>query len=60
MYLSKEWHGEARAMTVEDRAAKLSEIWKQLSWLEMEVKKKKNVMKNSRNVSKQEEYHQLG
>ena len=53
MYLSKEWHGETRTMTVEDRAAKLSEIWKQLSWLEMEVKK-------NCNVSKQGQYHLLG
>lgn len=34
MYLSAGWHGAARAMDLPTRAAKLHEIWKQLSWLE--------------------------
>ena len=34
MYLSNEWHGAARGMSHEARAAKLAEIWRQLHWLE--------------------------
>lgn len=34
MYLSNEWHGPARGMSHETRAAKLAEIWRQLHWLE--------------------------
>ena len=34
MYLSYGWHGCARGMDLPTRAAKLAEIWKQLSWLE--------------------------
>jgi len=41
MYLSKGWHGEARAMDLPARAAKLLEIWKQLSWLEFEAARHK-------------------
>jgi len=33
MYLSRAWHGEARGMDLKTRAAKLEEIWKQLTWL---------------------------
>eukprot|EP00931_Biecheleriopsis_adriatica_P090863 TRINITY_DN64782_c0_g1_i1.p1 TRINITY_DN64782_c0_g1~~TRINITY_DN64782_c0_g1_i1.p1 ORF type:complete len:280 (-),score=57.47 TRINITY_DN64782_c0_g1_i1:107-946(-) len=33
MYLSYGWHGEARGMDLQTRAAKLAEIWKQLTWL---------------------------
>ena len=39
MYLSNGWHGAARGMDLPTRAAKLGEIWKQLSWLEAEVQK---------------------
>lgn len=34
MYLSKEWHGPVRGMDAETRAAKLAELFKQLTWLE--------------------------
>lgn len=34
MYLSHGWHGAARGMDIETRAAKIAEIWKQLQWLE--------------------------
>jgi len=34
MYLSFGWHGPARGMDAETRAAKVAELWKQLSWLE--------------------------
>mmetsp|Transcript_55367 Transcript_55367/g.177598 ORF Transcript_55367/g.177598 Transcript_55367/m.177598 type:complete len:579 (+) Transcript_55367:50-1786(+) len=37
MYLSRGWHGPARGMDVEARAAKLTEIWKQLVWLEAAI-----------------------
>merc|ERR1719399_545601 len=37
MYLSNGWHGAARGMDLTSRAAKIGEIWKQLSWLEAEV-----------------------
>merc|ERR1719473_2569554 len=39
MYLSNGWHGAARGMDLPTRAAKLGEIWRQLSWLEAEVQK---------------------
>ena len=39
MYLSNGWHGPARGMDLPTRAAKLGEIWKQLSWLEAQVQK---------------------
>ena len=34
MYLSHGWHGPVRGMDLPTRAAKVAEIWKQLSWLE--------------------------
>jgi len=34
MYLSYGWHGPVRGMDPKTRAAKVAEIWKQLSWLE--------------------------
>ena len=34
MYLSTAWHGPARGMDLPSRAAKVAELWKQLSWLE--------------------------
>lgn len=34
MYLSVGWHGPVRGMDAATRAAKLGEIWKQLTWLE--------------------------
>ena len=34
MYLSFGFHGEARGMDIQTRAAKLQELWKQLTWLE--------------------------
>jgi|EP01046_Picozoa_sp_COSAG06_P038373 glutathione S-transferase len=37
MYLSNGWHGAVRGMDLPTRAAKIAEIWKQLSWLEAEV-----------------------
>ncbi len=37
MYLSHRWHGAARGMDLPTRAAKLGEIWRQLSWLEGEA-----------------------
>ena len=37
MYLSHGWHGPARGMDLPTRAAKLGEIWRQLTWLEAEV-----------------------
>jgi len=37
MYLSTGWHGAARGITIEDRAAKFEEIYKQLVWLEAAV-----------------------
>ena len=37
MYLSMGHHGAARGMDLPTRAAKLGEIWRQLSWLETEV-----------------------
>ena len=39
MYLSTGWHGAARGMDLQTRAAKLGEIWRQLSWLEAEARK---------------------
>jgi len=39
MYLSTGWHGPARGMDLQTRAAKLGEIWRQLNWLEAEVTK---------------------
>eukprot|EP00406_Dinophysis_acuminata_P038537 CAMPEP_0179357852 /NCGR_PEP_ID=MMETSP0797-20121207/78622_1 /TAXON_ID=47934 /ORGANISM="Dinophysis acuminata, Strain DAEP01" /LENGTH=195 /DNA_ID=CAMNT_0021073083 /DNA_START=10 /DNA_END=595 /DNA_ORIENTATION=- len=33
MYLSNGWHGEARGMDLATRAAKFTELWKQLTWL---------------------------
>lgn len=36
MYLSTGWHGPVRGMDLPTRAAKLAEIWKQLSWLEQQ------------------------
>merc|ERR1719215_902370 len=37
MYLSTGWHWPARGLDLPTRAAKLAEIWKQLSWLEGQV-----------------------
>ena len=37
MYLSGAWHGSARGMSIEDRAAKFGELWRQLAWLEGSV-----------------------
>lgn len=37
MYLSTEWHGKARGMDLVTRAAKIAEIWKQLSWLNRNI-----------------------
>jgi len=37
MYLSTKWHGAARGMDLPARAAKVSEIWKQLAWLDQNV-----------------------
>ena len=37
MYLSTGWHGAARGMDLDTRAAKIAEIWKQLNWLEEQV-----------------------
>ena len=34
MYLSNAWHGVARGMDIETRAAKFAEMWKQLLWME--------------------------
>ncbi|KAJ1456019.1 hypothetical protein M885DRAFT_463553 [Pelagophyceae sp. CCMP2097] len=34
MYLSEEWHGVKRRVTLEERSAKLAEVWKQLLWLD--------------------------
>lgn len=34
MYLSNAWHGPRRGMSIEARAAKLAELWKQLTWLD--------------------------
>ncbi|KAJ8601414.1 hypothetical protein CTAYLR_005926 [Chrysophaeum taylorii] len=34
MYLSAEWHGERRGMTPASRAAKLEELWKQVTFLD--------------------------
>jgi glutathione S-transferase len=34
MYLSTGWHGAARGMDLPTRAAKMAELWKQMSWLE--------------------------
>merc|ERR1719187_3062890 len=34
MYLSYGFHGEARGMDLQTRAAKVLELWKQLSWLD--------------------------
>jgi len=39
MYLSYGWHGAARGMDLRTRAAKIAEIWKQLSWLEAQISK---------------------
>jgi len=39
MYLSNGWHGAARGMELASRAAKIGELWKQLSWLEAETQK---------------------
>jgi glutathione S-transferase len=33
-YLSSGWHGKARGMDLPTRAAKLGELWRQLSWME--------------------------
>lgn len=37
MYLSEEWHGPARGIDAAARAAKVAELWKQLSWLEATI-----------------------
>merc|ERR1712187_107362 len=37
MYLSYGFHGEARGMDIKTRAAKVLEIWKQLTWLNDQV-----------------------
>lgn len=37
MYLSNKWHGVARGMDLPTRAAKVAELWRQLSWLEQQV-----------------------
>ena len=37
MYLSTGWHGAARGMDLKTRAAKIGEIYKQLSWLEAHI-----------------------
>jgi len=34
MYLSTAWHGAARAMDIDTRAAKLRELWQHLVWME--------------------------
>ena len=38
MYLSASWHGPERGMSLEDRAAKFAELWKQLCLLEGSVR----------------------
>lgn len=38
MYLSYGWHGSARGMDLPTREAKVGEIWKQLNWLEAQVR----------------------
>merc|ERR1712187_1014646 len=37
MYLSFGWHGPDRGMDLPTRAAKIAELWKQLSWLESQI-----------------------
>jgi len=37
MYLSLGWHGPARGMDVDTRAAKCKELWKHLNWLEANI-----------------------
>ena len=41
MYLSNEWHGAARGMSNEARAAKLAEIWRQMHWLEVRRRRRR-------------------
>merc|ERR1712157_211106 len=38
MYLSYGFHGAARGMDLKTRAAKVEEIWKQLTWLNGQIK----------------------
>ena len=40
MYLSYAWHGAVRGMDIQTRAAKFSELWKQLLWLENNMGRK--------------------
>lgn len=37
MYMSADWHGATYGMDLSTRAAKLAEIWKQLSWLNSQI-----------------------